>query len=103
MQGPRTRAQRLRFDSSGPVSRNPFTTAPEQKKMTRKKRLDARKVITEKIIEALKAGVAPWVKGWDGGSSDAWPTNGSSGRRYSGVNVLMLMSGHSRATPLTSG
>lgn len=54
--------------------------------------------VTDKIVEALEAGTAPWVRPWDtqgafmgfsiGGGY--MPRNGSSGRFYNGVNVLLL-------------
>lgn len=45
-------------------------------------------VITDRIIEQLEQGVAPWRKPWVGGS----PKNLISGKEYRGVNVLMLCS-----------
>ncbi|CAO3356297.1 Antirestriction protein [Azospirillum palustre] len=49
--------------------------------------------ITERIIAELEAGRLPWVQPW--GASDAaaslgLPRNVTSGRTYSGVNVLIL-------------
>ena len=49
--------------------------------------------ITSKIIADLEAGRVPWVQPW--GSSGvpaplAMPTNAATGRRYSGINVLIL-------------
>ncbi len=49
--------------------------------------------ITERIIAELEAGRLPWVQPW--GNSDAaaplgLPRNVTSGRTYSGINVLIL-------------
>ena len=46
--------------------------------------------VTNKIIEALETGTPPWVHPWQSGAGDWCPANLSSGRRYSGVNVLLL-------------
>jgi antirestriction protein ArdC len=50
---------------------------------------DIKQEVTDTIVAALEAGVAPWVKSWTGGQS-AWPRNGSTGKSYNGVNVLLL-------------
>jgi antirestriction protein ArdC len=47
--------------------------------------------VTQKIIEELEQGTAPWVKPWQGGVG-RMPYNATSQRRYSGVNVLLLWS-----------
>ena len=49
--------------------------------------------ITGKIIAELEAGRLPWVQPW--GTSGvaapiALPKNAATGRRYSGINVLIL-------------
>jgi hypothetical protein len=44
--------------------------------------------ITNRIIRALEAGTVPWQKPW--GASGGWPRSMSTGKRYQGVNVLML-------------
>ena len=46
-----------------------------------------RQEMTEKMIEALKNGTAPWQKSWTGDSS---PTNAVTGRRYTGSNTILL-------------
>ena len=49
--------------------------------------------ITEKIIAELEAGRVPWVQPWGTAAAKAplaMPKNASTGRRYSGVNVLIL-------------
>ena len=45
--------------------------------------------ITHEIVADLKRGVAPWVKPWTG-SADPTPHNAATGRRYRGINHLLL-------------
>ena len=49
--------------------------------------------ITDTIIAELEAGRVPWVQPWGTAAAKAslaMPKNASTGRRYSGVNVLIL-------------
>ena len=46
--------------------------------------------VSDKIIEALETGTPPWIHPWQSSAGDWRPANLSSGRRYSGVNVLLL-------------
>jgi len=49
--------------------------------------------ITDKIIAELEAGRVPWVQPWDTAAAKAplgLPQNAATGRRYSGINVLLL-------------
>jgi hypothetical protein len=49
--------------------------------------------ITTKIIAELEAGRAPWVQPWGTAAAKAplaMPKNAATGRRYSGINVLIL-------------
>lgn len=49
--------------------------------------------ITDRIIGELEAGRVPWVQPWRTTATNAplaMPNNASSGRRYSGINVLIL-------------
>lgn len=49
--------------------------------------------ITDKIITELEAGRVPWVQPWGTAAAKAplaMPKNASTGRQYSGVNVLIL-------------
>lgn len=49
--------------------------------------------ITGKIIAELEAGRFPWVQPWGKATAKAplgLPQNASTGRRYSGINVLIL-------------
>jgi antirestriction protein ArdC len=45
--------------------------------------------ITDKIIAALEAGVAPWVKPW-ATTGAGLPRNAVTGRPYSGINTVLL-------------
>jgi antirestriction protein ArdC len=49
--------------------------------------VDIRQKITDDIIAAMEAGTAPWRKGW---TSAGLPYNASSGKAYSGVNLVIL-------------
>ena len=55
-------------------------------------RRDHYQELTDKIIAALEAGVAPWRRPWDpnacGGSN--MPVNLATGHRYRGVNLFVL-------------
>ena len=49
--------------------------------------------ITDKIIEELEEGRLPWVQPWGTAAAQAplaMPRNASTGRQYSGINVLIL-------------
>ncbi|NDW06507.1 ArdC family protein [Jiella pacifica] len=49
--------------------------------------------ITDKIIAELEAGGVPWVQPWGTAAAKAplsMPQNASTGRTYSGINVLLL-------------
>ena len=48
---------------------------------------DSYKVITDAVVEALEAGVAPWVCPWD--RSLGVSHNGASGHIYQGINIWM--------------
>lgn len=50
-------------------------------------------VITDRIMQQLKAGTAPWQKPWRARGSAALPRNLVSGREYRGINVWILLSG----------
>ncbi|MDE3111170.1 MAG: DUF1738 domain-containing protein, partial [Acidobacteriota bacterium] len=52
--------------------------------------------ITDKIIAELEAGRLPWVQPWGAsgtGAAVGLPRNAATGRRYSGINVLILWGG----------
>jgi antirestriction protein ArdC len=46
--------------------------------------------VTQQIITALEAGTPPWVCPWDKSHGSLLPANLSTGRRYRGVNVMLL-------------
>lgn len=49
--------------------------------------------ITDKIVAELEAGRVPWVQPWGTAAAKvplAMPKNASTGRQYSGINVLIL-------------
>jgi len=48
--------------------------------------------VTARIIADLEGGRVPWVQPWGrtGGAGAALPRNASTGRAYSGINVLIL-------------
>ncbi len=48
---------------------------------------DIYSTITNRIIEALSAGTAPWVKPW---ATLGAPRNAITGREYSGINTILL-------------
>jgi len=60
---------------------------------------DLHQEITNKIVEEIERGALPWLKPWTGASGPAHsvPVNATSGKRYSGVNVLMAWA-HCAAT-----
>lgn len=46
-------------------------------------------LVTDKILEKLKAGVVPWKQPWKGGAAGC-PKNLVSGKDYRGANVFLL-------------
>jgi antirestriction protein ArdC len=46
--------------------------------------------VTDQIVSELQSGTAPWVRPWAVSGVNEMPYNASSGRRYSGTNVLLL-------------
>ena len=51
--------------------------------------LDPDQLVTDKIIEALDKGVAPWRQPWSG--HDMLPKNLLTGQEYTGTNIWLLM------------
>ncbi|MGT2457728.1 zincin-like metallopeptidase domain-containing protein [Cupriavidus basilensis] len=52
---------------------------------------DYRQALTDKIIEQLQAGTAPWQKPWDAREGgDRLPYNATTGKPYRGANSLWL-------------
>ena len=48
--------------------------------------------ITNKIIEKLETGTAPWHKSWNGSASFDMPMNATTQHAYQGINTLFLWS-----------
>src|SRR5262245_37940455 len=46
--------------------------------------------VTSRILAELETGAAPWIKPWSATPGRNHPHNGSSGRPYSGCNVVLL-------------
>jgi antirestriction protein ArdC len=47
--------------------------------------------VTDRIITELEAGRVPWVQPWDSAQAGlGLPANAATGRRYSGINILIL-------------
>ncbi len=58
---------------------------------TRSSRRSLYAEVTEQVIAELEEGRLPWVQPWDAAACGcAMPANAISGRRYSGINVLIL-------------
>ncbi len=51
---------------------------------------DFRQALTDRLIEQLEAGVAPWQKPWDALEQLALPYNPTTGKSYRGANSLYL-------------
>jgi antirestriction protein ArdC len=51
-------------------------------------KVDVYQVITDKIVELLDSGTAPWHKPWN--SETGMPLSMSTGKAYRGVNVFLL-------------
>jgi len=50
-------------------------------------------VITQRIIQQLESGTAPWHKPWKARGRSALPRNLITGRDYRGINTWILLSG----------
>ena len=49
--------------------------------------------VAEKLIEKLKEGTAPWQRPWATGDPGViLPINPTTGKRYRGINAILLMS-----------
>ncbi len=55
-------------------------------------RRDHYREVTDRIVAALEQGVAPWRRPWnpDKAAGPLSPINATTGRRYRGINVLLL-------------
>ena len=64
-----------------------------QRRRQRNTRKDLYSEVTDNIIAELEQGRAPWVQPWggvEGATPLGLPENGATGRRYSGINILLL-------------
>jgi len=73
---------------------------PAKASMTRR---DIHEQVTDTIIEQLEAGTVPWHKPWKGDDKRLFsiPQNFTTGKKYRGINILLLWSsaiGHEFAT-----
>ena len=51
---------------------------------------DYRQSLTDKLIESLEAGTAPWQKPWDAATASHRPYNPTTSKPYRGTNALWL-------------
>lgn len=59
--------------------------------MARTERTDIHQTVTDRIIRELENGTVPWVCPWGRSNCGvALPRNATTGRAYSGINILML-------------
>lgn len=59
--------------------------------MTKKEKRNIRQEVTDKIVDALESGAAPWVKPWSStDGATGLPSNAATGKAYRGVNVWLL-------------
>jgi len=70
-------------------------TKPSSSSKKPSARRDLYQEITDRIVEALEKGVAPWVRPWSEKADASWrsrslPYNGHTGHFYRGCNVLLL-------------
>jgi len=52
---------------------------------------EIREGITSKMVDALSEGTPPWRQPWSSSPNAGHPCNFASGRRYTGINPLILM------------
>ena len=75
------------------VAENPVMSRHDRNARPSSNRANLYDEITDKIIAELEAGRVPWVQPWGTAAAKAplaMPQNASTGRRYSGINVLIL-------------
>jgi len=56
---------------------------------------DIYREVTDSILRELEKGVAPWVRPWHA-TDPGLPHNGATGRRYRGLNVVLLWAASNR-------
>ncbi|QDS92486.1 DNA primase TraC [Roseimaritima multifibrata] len=62
----------------------------KKKNYAKKPKRDIYQEVTDKIIGYLEEGTPPWRNPIQRGSGDGFPKNMDSGKRYRGINVLLL-------------
>jgi len=63
----------------------------QQRSSGQKEKASLYQEVTDKIIAELEQGRVPWVQPWGGTKAGlGLPKNAATGRRYSGVNILIL-------------
>ena len=58
-----------------------------------KQKRDLHREITQRFIDALNEGCAPWIRPWEDTGSNVpgeFPVNAATGRRYQGINITLL-------------
>lgn len=68
-----------------------MVTHKQQEGVGREQRGNLYDEVTHRIIAELEAGRLPWVQPWSGANTSlGLPKNAHTGRRYSGINILIL-------------
>lgn len=80
--------------ASNPGGKSIKTSLKEGSSMAmNKQRKPLHEEVTERLIEQLKQGTAPWQKPWKPGKINSYtPYNPTTGKRYRGFNVIQLLS-----------
>lgn len=84
----------LDFPLSEGIMTSPSTggkQAPTTKQtaMTKKAKIDAYQRVTDRVLELIEQGVAPWRKTWQGTATEG-PVSMSTGKEYQGINWILL-------------
>lgn len=75
------------------TSVSPLEQSGSPKTKCSKTKTDIYQTVTDSIIEALENGVKPWVCPWrHNGAVSGIPSNFTTGKAYSGVNIMLLWS-----------
>lgn len=86
--GQRPKDKRPRSQPQRPAAK----ASPSRREPSQKTEASLYDEVTRRIIDQLAAGRLPWVQPWGtaGRAALSLPRNGITGRRYSGVNILLL-------------
>lgn len=66
------------------------TRKPRRAAKSAKPKVDIYKLVTDRIVAALDAGVVPWHQPWRNLGVDGAPRSLSTGKTYRGINVFIL-------------